>query len=90
MLEILFLRWFYKWLGNTAEPKNRTRSWGWLGVIGWFGGEIAGFLMAADTGGSDAYLTALALGALGAGVAAVVVSVLPAIPKDDFPTARVV
>jgi hypothetical protein len=90
MLEILFLRWFYKWLAKNAEAKNRTRSWGWLGVLGWLGCEITGMLLAeqSDTGG--AYGIALCSGALGAAVVAITLSSLPAITKADFPSARVV
>ncbi len=89
MLELLFLRWFYKWAANKAETKNRTRSWGWLGVLGWLGGEITGLMLAerADTGG--AYGVALCSGALGAAVIAITLSSLPTLAKADFPTARV-
>lgn len=90
MLELLFLRWFYKWLANSAEAKNRTRSWGWLGVLGWFGGEVTGFLMAGEAGSGGAYGIALACGALGAAVIAITLSSLPSLTKPDFPNARIV
>jgi hypothetical protein len=89
MLEFLFLRWFYKWLAKTAEAKHRTRAWGWLGVVGWIGGELTGFVLSGSTD-SSGYVAALGGGALGAGLAAVVVSLLSTPPDPDFPSARVV
>jgi hypothetical protein len=90
MLEILFLMWFYKVLAKQAEAKNRTRSWGWLGIIGWLGGEFTGFGMQDGGDFGATYGTALIAGAIGAGLAALVVAMLPTVKNDDFPAARVV
>ena len=88
MLEFFILRAFYRKLAELATSKNRTASWGWLGVILWISGEIAGFMVATESEGSG-YLAALGFAVVGAGIAYVVVISLSTVPPVDFPTATI-
>lgn len=69
MLEILFLRWFYRHMASTAEAKGRTRGWGFLGVAAWIVGEVTGLVASFSMGGEQLAGYGMALG--GAAVAAV-------------------
>jgi len=79
MLEILFVRWFYRFLANAAEEKGQSRGWGMLGVGLWFGGEITGLVLGFASGGAEAaaYGFALLTAGLGAAIAFGVVQALP-------------
>lgn len=77
MLEILFLVWFVRKLSSMARAKGRSGGWGGLGVLGWVGGEIVGFIVGgvADAG-MGGYALALLFAAIGAGIAYAIVSSL--------------
>src|SRR5690348_8430136 len=68
MLEILILIRFSKFLGRRAQEKGRSKSWGALGVLFWFVGEIGGFLLAISMGQDSLaqYGIALVCAAVGA------------------------
>ena len=88
MLEIFFLRWFYRHLADLAEQKERSRAWGALGVAMWIGGEILGFLIGLAGGGTEVsgYGFALGFAAISAGLAYVVVRALPEMaPPEEAP-----
>lgn len=89
MLEIFVLRAFYRKLADIAQTKNRSASWGWLGVILWITGEIAGFLMTAEAATGAGYFAALGFAVVGAGIAFAIVSTLSTLPPVDFPTASI-
>jgi membrane protein DedA with SNARE-associated domain len=95
MLEILFLRFFYRKLKSIAQEKNRTGAWGALGVLLWITGEITGFMiaMSASHGGDDTgtmYAFALLGAVFGAVVAYLIVKSLSDVPLGTpLPTARV-
>ncbi len=79
MLEIFLVRWLYGLLAGKAEQKGRPRSWGWLGVAFWFGGEVMGFIVGGALNlGAGGYAIALVFAAIGAVVSNVVVGSLPA------------
>lgn len=78
MLEIFLLIFIGKQLSKMAKAKGHSGAWAALGVLGWFGGEIIGFLMGAAMGlDLGAYLTALVGAAMGAAIGFIVVSSLP-------------
>jgi len=65
MIEIFILIWFWAHLAKKAELRSRARSWAWLGVGMWIGGEFTGATIGALLAGNPAgvYMFAL-LGAL--------------------------
>jgi hypothetical protein len=78
MLEIFLLIFIGKQLSKMAKAKGHSGAWAALGVLGWFGGEIVGFLMGAAMGlDLGAYVAALVCAAMGAAIGFVVVSSLP-------------
>ncbi len=79
MLEILFLARFVRRLAAIAKEKGRSGTWGGLGALLWFGGELFGFVLGAavtDDLGPAAYLLALVCAALGATAAYAIVKSL--------------
>jgi hypothetical protein len=91
MIEFFVVRAIFRYIGDLAEDRNRTRAWGWLAVVLWLVGEVSGAIVAvfgvASTDGA-AYLGALAGAAVGAGIAFAIVAALPTLPPPGFPTAR--
>ncbi len=85
MLEILFVRWFYRFLADTAREKGQSRGWGMLGVGLWFGGEVAGLILALAAGSGEfgAYGAALVTAGVGAAIAFGVVRALPDLTVDE-------
>ena len=85
MLEILFLVRFVRRLSAIAREKGHPGTWGALGVLLWFGGEVLGFILgvaATDDVGGGAYLLALLCAATGAFIAYLVVKNLPSRAPD--------
>jgi hypothetical protein len=80
MLEIVGIVMFAKHLAGIAENKGRAKGWAALGVLGWIVGEILGAIVGAALIGEGLglYLTALVGAAIGAGIAWLIVSNLPA------------
>jgi hypothetical protein len=65
MIEILVLMNLCRKLSAMAAEKGRSRGWGALGALAWFGGEVIGFLIgvALDLG-AGAYVVALVCAAI--------------------------
>ena len=85
MLEILFVRWFYRFLANIAVEKGQSQGWGMLGVGLWFGGELTGLVLGFASGGEEiaAYGAALMTAAVGAAIAFGVVRALPDLTVEE-------
>jgi hypothetical protein len=80
MLEIFLWIALYRKLATIAESKGRGRTWGWLGVGFWLGGEVMGAVVGGLVGmeGFGVYGVALLFAAIGAGVSYAIVNSLPA------------
>ena len=89
MLEFFLLRALYRNLANTAESKNRPRTWGRLGVALWILGEVLALALVQPTGQGGTYVAALFFAAVGATVAFAIVAALPELPPADFPVASI-
>lgn len=92
MLEILLIIVLTKKLSDIAEGKGRSRSWGWIVLPLWFGGEISGGVIGAIAGAQDLglYPPMLLCAGIGAGIAWFVVTRLsPVEYAAGFPASQV-
>lgn len=87
MLEIFFLRWFAGRLAAVAADKGRSKAWAALGVVLWFGAEIAGIVVGTASGGEGlgAYVFGLGAAVLSALVSYGIVASLPESRERDAP-----
>jgi hypothetical protein len=85
MLELFVFATLWNKLSSLATSRGRSSGWGLLGIAGWIGGEMFGYVLgaAADLG-AGAYLIAL-LGAMaGAFVVYRILLALPSLASPDL------
>ncbi len=87
MLEIFLIIWISRKVGEVAQGKGRSKSWGALGAGFWILGELMGFVIGGLLGlGLGGYLVALLFASLGAFVAHSIVKALPPLAPSVDPT----